>query len=194
MLCRKTCNLERSEAILNTRKGAKSAIIFTCALVVIALLVFTTTSLQTEKNSRIQTSFVTANASAVLTANADSALLPRLVTSESLLLDDKTIQEHDISPNETMVYKTSDDQELNFNKGDFCSLDLQIVDRGFDRGQFVSMGFIYDGDKTPLLEKQIRSGSVVDFTAPDNGLYSFYVECNSSDSLLVESFSIKQSK
>lgn len=186
MLCWKTCNWERSEAILNTRKGAKSAIIFTCALVVIALLVFTTTSLQTEKNSRIQTSFVT--------ANEDSALLPRLVTSESLLLDDKTIQEHDISPNETMVYKTSDDQELNFNKGDSCSLDLQIVDRGFDRGQFVSMGFIYDGDKTPLLEKQIRSGSVVDFTAPDNGLYSFYVECNSSDSLLVESFSIKQSK
>lgn len=180
---------------MSIRKGTKSAaIIIACALAVIALLVFATTSVPLEKNSRIKTLFATANESAVLTANENSTPLPRLVTSESLLLDDKTIQEHDISPNETMVYKTSDDQELNFVKGDSCSLDLQIVDRGFDRGQFVSMGFIYDGDKTPLLEKQIRSGSVVDFTAPDNGLYSFYVECNSSDSLLVEKFSIKQSK
>lgn len=182
---------ERIEAIMKTRRGTKSAIIIACALVVITIMVFATSSVQAEKNNRIKMLFTTAHESAVLTEKENEAPLPQFVTSEILLLDDKTIQDHDISPNETMVYKTSDNQELNFNKGDSGSLNLQIIDREFDRGQFVSIGYMHDGVKIPLLEEQIKSKAVVDFIAPDNGLYAFYIECNSSDPLLVENFTVK---
>lgn len=182
---------ERIEAIMKTRRGTKSAIIIACALVVITIMVFATSSVQAEKNNRIKMLFTTAHESAVLTEKENEAPLPQFVTSEILLLDDKTIQDHDISPNETMVYKTSDNQELNFNKGDSGSLNLQIIDRKFDRGQFVSIGYMHDGVKIPLLEEQIKSKAVVDFIAPDNGLYAFYIECNSSDPLLVENFTVK---
>ena len=115
---------------------------------------------------------------------------PIFTTSKLSLNNSGTIKEHDIPINGTIIYSKEGGFPWTLEKGQTVMLDLAIVDRGFDFGQGTEIGYILNDGKTLLFSEQIKSGAKVEFTAPKEGDYYFYIEARSSDPLLVNSFSV----
>ncbi len=121
----------------------------------------------------------------------DDQLSAPLFTIDKLSLDNnKAAKEHDIPINATIIYSKEGGSSWTLKKDQIVVLDLAIVDRGFEFGQGTEIGYILNGEKVPVFSEQIKSGVNIEFVAPKSGDYFFYIKAESSDPLLVESFSI----
>ena len=174
---------ERINAIMKIKKITMASTIFATALVLCTTMVFATSA--TKPASRITPTYE------VMTTNANYVLKPSFATTDSFILDkNNTIGEHNIPLNGTAVYYGSERPEFSFTEGERKTISLKIVDRKFDYGQGVHMGYIIDGNRTQLFSGQVKKGVTTSFKAPKEGNYIFYIECASSNPLLVEKVSI----
>ena len=83
------------------------------------------------------------------------------------------------------------DQSWTFDEGENITITLRHTDIGFPVGQAIEIGYLLDGQQICLYKGQNKTGVQISFTAPQNGNYTFYLCCKSSDPIILQSFEIE---
>lgn len=174
---------ERITSIMKIKKTSIMGLVFALVLVVGTTTVFATSAEQDK--SRIIPSYVSMSDD----ENVELSL-PVFTTNNIMLNKNLAAYEHDIPVNGTVIYKLPAASKKWFSESETYTINLKIVDRNFDYGQGTHIGYVSDGTRTQLFSGQIKKTVSVDFIVPKDGEYEFYVECASSDPLLVESIRI----
>lgn len=100
----------------------------------------------------------------------------------------KTYQ-HDIHNGDMVIYNNGG-TGWHFEKGQEAVIYFLITDR--PEIVIIDMGFIYGNQKTSIIREQVKFGAEISFTAPKTGKYEFYVMSYSLDTILAETFTVKQ--
>ncbi len=108
------------------------------------------------------------------------------------VLDGKTLA-HEINFRGMVVYDNNG-LPWNFEQGQEVSLCfiLKLEDKSFSNGQQIKFGFYCEDLEQTVYSGQIKTGFTINFTVPKTGNYYFYVVNNSSDRILVKSFTLTQ--
>lgn len=83
------------------------------------------------------------------------------------------------------------DQSWTFDEGENITITLRHTDIGFPVGQAIEIGYLLDGQQVCLYKGQNKTGVQISFTAPQNGNYTFYLGCKSSDPIILQDFEVR---
>ena len=83
------------------------------------------------------------------------------------------------------------DQSWTFDEDENITITLRHTDIGFPVGQAIEVGYLLDDQQVCLYKGQNKTGVQISFTAPQNGNYTFYLGCKSSDPIILQSFEIE---
>lgn len=83
------------------------------------------------------------------------------------------------------------DQSWTFDVGEKITITLRHTDIGFPVGQAIEVGYLLDGQQICLYKGQNKTGVQISFTAPQNGNYTFYLGCKSSDPIILQDFEVR---
>lgn len=105
--------------------------------------------------------------------------------AESLLSGNQTTKT--VQPGEYLFT----DQSWAFDKDEKITVTLRHTDIGFPVGQAIEIGYLLDGQQVCLYKGQNKTGVQISFTAPQNGNYTFYLCCKSSDPIILQDFEVR---
>lgn len=105
--------------------------------------------------------------------------------AENLLSGNQTSKE--VQPGEYLFT----DQSWTFDEDENITITLRHTDIGFPVGQAIEVGYLLDDQQVCLYKGQNKTGVQMSFTAPQNGNYTFYLCCKSSDPIILQSFEIE---
>ena len=82
------------------------------------------------------------------------------------------------------------DQSWTFDEGENITITLRHTDIGFPVGQAIEIGYLLDGQQICLYKGQNKTGVQISLIAPQNGNYTFYLGCKSSDPITLLGFEV----
>ena len=105
--------------------------------------------------------------------------------AENLLSENQTLKT--VQPGEYLFT----DQSWTFDEGEKITVTLRHTDIGFPVGQAIEVGYLLDDQQVCLYKGQNKTGVQISFTAPQNGNYTFYLCCKSSDPIILQDFEVR---
>ena len=105
--------------------------------------------------------------------------------AENLLSENQTLKT--VQPSEYLFT----DQSWTFDEGEKITVTLRHTDIGFPVGQAIEVGYLLDDQQVCLYKGQNKTGVQISFTAPQNGNYTFYLCCKSSDPIILQDFEVR---
>ena len=105
--------------------------------------------------------------------------------AENLLSRNQTSKE--VQPGEYLFT----DQSWTFDQSETITVTLRHTDIGFPVGQAIEVGYLLEGQQVCLYKGQNKTGIQITFTAPQNGNYTFYLGCKSSDPIILQDFEVR---
>lgn len=110
-------------------------------------------------------------------------------SKETISLQNGIAPSHDVKNGQIAIYK-NEDKNWSLKKGQTINLEFNI-ESSLKDGQTAVIGYINDNIYTNVFSDKIFRDKSIEFTAPENGEYAFYLIGASSDTIKVQSLSIK---
>lgn len=184
---------ERIMLIMKTRRVSFIAILAAFTIVISAIIAFTTDSVseayeiacfavQDTTSEEIET---LSNSKETKVANCSVDFVE---FEEVVNLINGTVSEHDVENGKLVLYKNQN-KTWSFKQGETICIDVNIEDV-LKEGQTAVIGYVIDNSYIDIFSGKILQNESVEFTAPDEGDYAFYLIGASSDTIHIQTLSI----